>query len=405
MTQLRVEYVALEHMKRNVAVLAACQALANTSTTILIALGALVGYSLADDKLLATLPVATVMIGTMISTLPASFWMRKIGRKYGFMTGLVIGMAGAATCSLAIYQRDFWLFCFGTGMMGINNAFVQQYRFAAADVASVEFRSRAISLVMFGGVAAAFLGPQSVKLTQDLFSPITYLGSYLSIIGIAFVAILLLFLVRIPNLTAEQKSSSGRPLREIASQPTFIVAVIGAMVGYGVMSLIMTSTPLSMVAHNHGTDNAFNVITAHVVGMFGPSFFTGTVIKRFGVLNVMMAGAVLLAACVGISLAGHDLHHYYSGLIALGIGWNFLFIGGTALLTETYTESEKAKVQGFNDFLVFGTVALASLTSGSVFHFMGWESLNVVSVPFLIVSFFATMWLAIRRRREARVVA
>jgi MFS family permease len=396
-----VEYFALDHMKRNVSVLAVCQALANTNNTILIALGALVGYSLADNKVLATLPVATVMIGTMLFTMPASFWMRKVGRKYGFMTGILIGMAGASLCSLAIYQGDFWLFCLGTGLVGVNNSFVQQYRFAAADAASVEFRPMAISLVMFGGVAAAFLGPQSAKLTQDLFAPITYLGSYVSTIGIAFIAGLLLFLVKIPNLTAEQKSQSGRPLGEIVRQPTFFVAVIGAMVGYGVMSLIMTSTPLSMVAHNHGKDIAFDVITAHVVGMFGPSFFTGTVIKRFGVLNVMMVGAVLLAGCVVISMTGHELHQYFSGLIVLGVGWNFLFIGGTTLLTECYTESEKAKVQGFNDFLVFGTVALASLSSGSIFHFMGWEWLNLVAIPFLTVSFLTTLWLVIKRRRDA----
>lgn len=393
----------MENMKRNVAVLSVCQALANTSNTILIALGALVGSSLAENKLLATLPVSTVMIGTMLFTMPASYWMRAVGRKYGFMTGLAIGMLGALVCSIAIYETNFWLFCIGTGLLGINNSFVQQYRFAAADVASPEFKSRAISLVMAGGVLAAFLGPQSAKLTQDLFAPITYLGSYVSIIGIAFVAILLMFLVRIPNLTAEQKKQSGRPLKEIMLQPTFFVAVIGAMVGYGVMSLIMTSTPLSMVAHEHGSGAAFDVITAHVVGMFGPSFVTGTIIKRFGVLNVMMAGAVLLAACVGISLTGHELHQYFTGLIVLGIGWNFLFIGGTTLLTECYNESEQAKVQGFNDFLVFGTVAFASLSSGSIFHFMGWESLNLFSVPFLMIAFMATAWLALKRHKEARI--
>jgi MFS family permease len=407
----------LEHMKRNVAVLSVCQALANTNNTILIALGALVGYSLADNKLLATLPVASVMIGTMLFTIPASFWMRRVGRKYGFITGILIGMTGASICSWAIYTHNFWLFCVGTGLVGVNNSFVQQYRFAAADAASVEFRPTAISLVMFGGVAAAFLGPQSAKLTQGLFASYTYLGSYVSTIGIAFVAGTLLLLVRIPNLTAEQRSTSGRPLKEIAKQPAFIVAVVGAMVGYGVMSLIMTSTPLSIVADAEASarelgiafdkkaalGNSFDVITAHVVGMFGPSFFTGTVIKRFGVLNVMMAGAVLLAACVGVSLVGHELHHYFGGLIVLGIGWNFLFIGGTTLLTECYSESEKAKVQGFNDFLVFGTVAIASLSSGSIFHFMGWESLNQVAIPFLIISFLASLWLALKRRKEARI--
>ena len=320
-----------------------------------------------------------------------------------FATGLGIGMAGAAICSVAIYSSDFWMFCGGTGLLGINNSFVQQYRFAAADVADAGFKSRAISLVLFGGVAAAVLGPQSVKLTQDLFAPITYLGSYLSIIGISFAAGLLLTLVRIPGLSAEQKSRSGRPLFEIACQPTFIVAVVGAMVGYGVMMLIMTPTPLSIVAHGHGRGDAYDVIAAHTVAMFGPSFFTGTAIKRFGVLVVMTMGTVLLAGCVAISVSGHDMHQYFAGLILLGIGWNFLFIGGTTLLTECYDESEKAKAQGFNDLLVFGIVAMTALSSGSIFHFSGWEWLNLTSIPFLLVTFVATTWLMVKRRQEARL--
>jgi MFS family permease len=393
----------LEHMKRNVTLLVVCQAFANTNNTILIAIGALIGYSLADNKLLATLPVATVMIGTMLGTMPAANLMRAIGRKRGYLVGLLIGMTGAAICSYAIYSQNFWMFCAGTGIYGVNNSFVQTYRFAAADVSSSQFKATAISLVMLGGVVAAFLGPQSVKLTQDLFAPNLYLGSYISVIGLAFVAGMLMMFVRIPTLTSAEKKQPGRPLSEIMKEPTFFVAVIGAMVGYGVMSLIMTSTPLSMVAHEHGSGAAFDVITAHVVGMFGPSFITGAVIKRYGVLNVMMVGAVLLAACVGISMTGHELHQYFTGLVVLGVGWNFLFIGGTTLLTEVGTGSERFKIQGVNDLLVFGTVALASLASGSIFHFMGWESLNLVAVPFLTISFLATLWLTLKRRKEARL--
>jgi len=364
-------------------------------------LGGLVGYALADQKSLATLPVSTMMIGTMVATIPASFWMRRVGRRGAFMTGALLGLIGAAVCSLAVYDRDFWLFCFGVTFMGAYNAFGQHYRFAAADVVSATFKSRAISLVMAGGLIAGFLGPASTRWTKDLLDPLTFLGSFLSIIVLCLLALALLTQINVPKLSAEERRETGRPLRQIMGQPIFLVAALAAMVGYGVMSLVMTATPLSMVAHGHPFDDAAFVIQWHIVGMFAPSFFTGSFIKRFGVLRIIFAGAGLLSLSLAISLNDISLTHYWTALVALGLGWNFLFIGGTTLLTECYNKAEMAKTQGANDFLVFGTVAFASLTSGTLLENYGWEMVNVGAVPFIAVTVLATIWLAVKRRRTA----
>jgi len=389
--------------KRNVAVLAACQALLMTGTSILITLGGLVGYALADDKSLATLPVSTVMIGTMLATFPASMWMRRVGRRAGFMLGAVLGMIGAAICSYALYQSDFWLFCFGTAFMGTYNAFAQYYRFAAADVAEPAFKSKAISLVLAGGIFAAFLGPASTRWTKDLMEPITFLGSYISIIAVSALAFVLLAMLDIPKLTAAQKKEKGRPLWEIMKQPTVFVATTGAMIGYGVMSLVMTATPLAMVAHGHPFEDATTVIQWHIVGMFAPAFFTGHLIARFGVLRVMMVGTLALLACVSITLSGSEFLNYWFGLVLLGIGWNFTFVGGTSLLTECYTIPEKAKVEAMNTFLVFGTVALASVGSGTLLHLFDWQTVNMGALPFILFSFLSIAWLKLSRRRAARL--
>lgn len=386
---------------KNVAVMAVCSGLVLTGTSIMITIGGLVGYSLADQKSLQTLPVSTMMIGTMIAIIPASFWMRRVGRRAGFVTGALLGLMGATICSLAVYYRDFWLFCFGTSFLGMYNAFGQYYRFAGADVANEEFKSRAISLVMAGGLIAAFLGPGSTTWTKDLFDPITFLGSFASIIVLCLLAMALLSLVRIPKMSAEQRRETGRPITEIMAQPVFIVAALAAMVGYGVMSLVMTATPISMVVHGHPFEDASFVIGWHIFAMFAPSFFTGSLIHRFGVLRIIFVGAAFLSGSLALSLSDITLTHYWTALVALGLGWNFLFIGGTTLLTECYTEAEKAKTQAANDFMVFGTVAIASLTSGTLLHFFGWQGVNVGATPFIAVTVVATIWLAVKRRRTA----
>ena len=387
---------------KNVVVLAVCQGLVMTTGSILITASGLVGYALAAQKSLATVPVSTAMIGTMIATVPASLWMRRVGRRGGFITGAGFGLVGAAIASLAIMIGSFWLFCAGTVFLGAYNAFGQYYRFAAADAATAETKSRAISLVMAGGLMAAFLGPASAGWTKDLLDPMTFLGTYLSIGALAVLALAVLLALDIPGLSAAEREHSGRPLVEIVCQPVFFVAATAAMIGYGVMSMVMTATPLAMVGHGHAFGDAAIVIQWHIVGMFGPSFFTGHLIRRFGVLRIMLVGAGFLFVAIASGVAGSGFANYWTGLFCLGLGWNFLFIGGTTLLTETHSEAEKAKVQGLNDFLVFGTVSVASLSAGALLHLFGWQTVNFGALPFVALTSAAIVWLALRRRHAAR---
>lgn len=390
--------------KRNVAVLVACQALVMTGTTLMITLSALVGDSLLSvDKGLATLPVTAMVTGTMLATVPASLWMGRVGRRRGFMTGTAFGVVGGLICSWAVYTVDFPLFCVGTLVMGLYNGFGQYYRFAAADVASEEFKSRSISLVLTGGVIAAVFGPELAKLTRELIPSVTYLASYLSLAGLSLVATLMLTLVDIPNLSKEQRRSSGRPLHLIMRQPGFIVAALSGMVGFASMSLIMTATPLAMMtcSYQHPFEDAAFVIQWHALGMFVPAFFTGTLIRRFGVLNIILAGAAMLIATVFVNLLGLALINFWFALVLLGVGWNFMFIGGTTLLTECYAPEERSKTQAANDLLVFGSVATASLASGSLLHLIGWEAVNYAALPFVLVTTTAVLWLVMRRHAAA----
>lgn len=389
----------MPYMKRNVAILAACQAVLLTVNLTVIALAGLVGYSLAENKALATLPVSTFIIGVALSTIPASQWMRIVGRQRGFMSGAMVGILGAVVCSYAVYTVNFWLYCFGTLLLGTQNAFGQQYRFAAAESSSPEFKAKAISWVLAAGIVGGVLGPESTKITKDLFAPYSFLGTYLAVIVLCAIAMLLLTQLRIPNLTAEERKEKGRPLSEIVRQPVFIVAMLGAMVGYAVMNLVMTAGPLAMVACDISYSKTIFVVEWHVVGMFAPSFFTGHLINRYGVLNIMVTGAVLLFASVTAAVTGITMYNFWLALFLLGVGWNFMFIGGTTLLTECYAPAEKAKVQGLNDFMVFGSVACASLSSGGLLHVFGWNAVNAGALPFLAIATAATMWLLFKRRR------
>lgn len=295
--------MAMDRAKKNVMILAACQALLFTGNVILIALNGLVGFSFAADKSLATLPITAFVIGAALSTIPASMWMRRVGRRAGFMSGAGVGVFGAIISTYAVYISSFWLLCTGTALMGIYSAFGQYYRFAAADVASPSFKSKAISLVMAGGIAGGILGPESTKLTRGLAAP-EFLASYATLIGVCLLALILLWFIDIPPLSQEQKKEKGRPLTQIMRQPVFIVAVLAAMIGYGVMNLIMTATPLAMAHHQHPFNDAAFVIEWHVIGMFAPSFFTGSLINRFGVYRIMLIGAALMFVCVAVALSG-----------------------------------------------------------------------------------------------------
>lgn len=390
----------MQASRRNVFILSSGQALALSGATLVMAVSALAGTVLAPKPWMATLPLALQFVATMFATIPASLLMGRIGRRPGFMVGQGIGMIGALLAGYALLQGWFWGFAAGSILMGVHNAFWQYFRFAAADVAEESFRPRAISYVMAGGLVAAILGPELAKATRTLLDPVPFAGSYMAVAALCLISVVLLSFLRIPPPPSKAQGpvASGRPLAEIARQPRFIVAVLAAMIGYGVMNLVMVATPLAMAACSFEFSDAAFVIQWHVVGMFLPSFFTGNLIKRFGVLRIILAGALLNAAAMATNLSGQDLHHFWGGLVLLGVGWNFMFIGGTTLLTETYRPEERSKAQACNDFLVFTTVAASSFLSGAVQDAAGWDAINAaMSIPVLL-AFAAVVWLMVRER-------
>lgn len=383
--------------RRNVLVLSISQALMLSAIVLAMTLGALIGTELAPDKGLATLPIAAMVVGTALTTLPAAAFMQRAGRRAGFQFGAALGLVGGLLAALAVFTQSFVLFVFAHVLMGAYQGFAHYYRFAAAEVASPDFASRAISLVIAGGVVAAFLGPQLVQWTRDALLPHAFLGSYLAQAGLGVLAVLILS--RLDRLAPPRGVSqhSSRSLREIARQPAFLVAVSGAAVGYAVMLLAMTATPVAMLGCGLPVADAVSVIQWHVLGMFAPSFFTGALVQRFGATKVMLAGFALLAGHVVISLSGVTFLHFLSALVLLGVGWNFSFIGATALLTRTYRPQEQAKAQAANDFTVFTLVAIASLAAGWLHDRHGWQTLNLVGLALLTVAIVITVWFAASR--------
>jgi MFS family permease len=390
----------METAKKNVAVLAACQALLFTNNSTVIALNGLAGLALAANRELATLPVTGWVLGAALTTFPASLLMKRIGRRAGFTVGALTGIAGAAICSLAIYLGNFWLLCLGTLVFGVYNACGQYYRFAAADAVAPDFKAKAISLVLAGGLVGGIVGPEVSKHTVDLFDQ-RYLGAYLALIGFLLLALCVVQLIDIAPPSAAEARGPGRPLRQIMAQPSFVVAVICGAVGYGVMNLLMTATPLAMGICGHPYSAAATVIGSHVVAMFGPSLFTGSLIKRFGLLPVMLAGALLLYACVGVALSGIAIPNFWTALVLLGVGWNLLYIGGTTLITESCGPAERAKTQGANDSIIFIVMATTSFSSGVLIEKNGWQVLNTLALPFITVAGVAVLWLLFKRRAAA----
>jgi predicted MFS family arabinose efflux permease len=396
----------MDPAKKNVAVLALCQVFSTSSASILVLTASLVGFEmLGEDKTLATAPISGMVIGTVLATFPASMLMKRIGRRAGFRVGALVGLAGAAIAALSIIWLNFWLFSFGVVLLGAFNGFAQYYRFAAADVAASAFKGRAISLVLAGGVAAAYLGPEIAKLSVDVVPSVRFLGPYLAVIGFMALTMLALGLVDIPKPAEGDAAGAPRPLGEILRQPAVAVAILSAAVGYSVMLLIMTATPIAMVTNNHSFSDAAFVIQWHALAMFAPSFVTGSIIARIGVVRVIIAGIVLIAACLAFALSGTGLASFWIALFLLGIGWNFMFVGGTKLLTETHRPSERAKVQGVNDLVVFGSVAIASLSSGVLLQSFGWKAVSYGALPFLIAAGLAVLLFALARRAaEARAL-
>src|SRR5262245_56994790 len=370
-----------------------------TAMTITITVTALNGEALLTDKEWATVPLALQALSTMLTTIPASALMRARGRRFGFTVGAMIGMAGGALGALSVAENSFALLCLANMGIGSAAGFAAFYRFAAADAADEAFRAHAISLVLTGGVAAAIFGPTLAQLSRELFPAYVFAGCYGVMVFLYAAIIALLPLTRMPSLSHAERRDSGRPLPAILRQPTIAVALLAGMIGYGVMSFLMTATPLAMMHHHFEFSDWRTVIQWHVLGMFLPSFATGFVIRRVGVLNVLWIGAVLLFLAVAADLSGLGFWNFWSGLVVLGMGWNFLYVGGSTLLTEGYRAAERAKVQGFNDFLIFGTVATSSFASGTLHSAFGWTAVNYGVLPLVALTLGATLWLMGRRRR------
>ncbi len=383
----------VQNAKTSVLKLAGCQALAMTGNSILFTVAALIGASLLTDKSWATFPLALLHLATLFTTIPASLWMARVGRKFGFATGIGIGMVGAGLGVYAIFVGSFVGFCGAMLLLGCFNGFVGYYRFAAAELASDSFRSMAISWVVAGGVVAAVLGPQLAIWAKDWFVEATFAGCLLTIILLQALSLPLLASVPLPRWQKIEQVEQGRPLLAIMQQPVFIVAVLGSMLGYGVMVLIMTSTPLAMVEHAFPFHQAAFVIQWHVLGMFAPSFITGALIVRFGLLNIILTGGILNIVCITINLLGISLMHYWSALLLLGIGWNFLFVGSTTLLTEAYRPAERAKTQAAHDFLMFSSVAASTVLSGGLLNHWGWQAVNWAGLPMIMLAVAAAFWL------------
>ena len=371
-------------MNINVVLLALCQALLTTGNVLLVSVTALIGRDMAPSDALITLPVAMQFVGLMAATIPASLIMKRIGRKNGFYLGNSIGISGALACILALNGAQFGLFCVGTFLLGIGIGFGTLYRFAAVEVCAPEQKNRAISMVMAGGVLAAVAGPQLAVSSQEWVEAIPFQGAFVGLLILYVIALVLLSLIRIPAASGDEHHGPTRPIREILAQPNFISAVVAGMVGYAVMNLLMTATPLAMQRCGYEFSTVANVIEWHVLGMFLPSFFTGSLVNRFGIKPMIYTGAALFVGCILINMTGTSEWHFFIALLLLGVGWNFMFIPATQLLTGTYKPAEKAKSQAANEFLVFGVVTLSALTSGWLEASLGWFTMNWMMLPVVL---------------------
>lgn len=385
----------------NVFPLFAGQAFFQTAGILVMALSGLVGYNLAANKALATLPVAVISVGTAACLIPASMFMKQYGRKKGFMLGIGLGFLAGALTSLGIYLVDFWLFVLGNMFIGAYQGFSQYYRFAAADSVPEEEKSKAISWVVSGGVFAAVAGPSIARLTKDI-GEIPFLYSYLSIMVLSLFAVLAVSRIRhdTRQTATEEPAGQERPLSEILKRPAFAGAIASSAVGSAVMVMVMTATPITMKICGYNADDSSVVIQWHVLGMFVPSFFTGSLIQRFGAVRIISSGILIFLLHLSLALSGTDLFHFTTGLIFLGIGWNFMFIGGSALLTKSYAIGDSAKSQAFHDFMVYAVATISSFLAGAALDRWGWNVTNLIAVPLLLAAFAVLQWYAVRERKS-----
>ncbi|MBO9357227.1 MFS transporter [Bordetella petrii] len=391
-------------MNRNLWLLSILQGLFLTNNVTFIAVNGLVGFTLAPFGWLATLPVMGYVVGGALCTGPVAWTQKRFGRKTSFMLGLAVALGSALLCAFAAYIQSFWLLCAATTVAGYYSANGQLYRFAAAELAAPGAREKAVSLVMAGGLLGAVLGPNLASFTKALL-PTPFVAAYLALVVVALVAMAVLTAMDVPDMAVRKAAEGGRPLALIARQPAFIVAAGAGALSYGIMNLLMAGTPLAMAHHGLPFADAAWVLEWHVIGMFAPGFFTGHLIKRFGVLPVMTWGALLNLLCIAVALSGTDLHHFTTSLFLLGVGWNFLFTGATTLALSTYSADEKDRAQAAINFCVFAVMALSSLTSGMLVTTRGWTILNLGSLVPLLLIFAGLAWLGYSYRKAPRAAS
>jgi predicted MFS family arabinose efflux permease len=384
--------------KRNALVLAVTQALAGGNNSVLVATAGIVGIMLAPDKGLATLPISFLALGTWAGTLPVGVLARRLGRRTALQIGTVSGVLTGLICCVAVLQGSFLLFNIGAVFSGFYASAHQSYRFAAADTASEAFRPKAISWVLLGGVLAGIVGPQLVIATKELWPPYLFAATYIGQSALAVIAACVLMFLSIPKPPPRSEVGDGRPLAEIAKEPRFIVAVVCGVASFSMMNLVMTSAPLAMVMCNHSVTDATLGLQWHVLGMYVPSFITGTLIARYGVERITALGLAIIIVAAVIGIAGISLWHFWSALALLGVGWNFAFIGATTMVTACHRPNERNKVQAFNDFLVFGSMAIGSFSSGMLLANFGWATVNEVVFPVVLAAGALLAWGALRNR-------
>lgn len=396
MTQTDNAGSGLQSLRSQVGLLAVMQALLLINNVTLITVTGLAGFAIADEKWLATFPITAFVTGSAVWAMPAAAFMRRFGRRYGYTIGSLCAMTGAVLAWLAMQQGSLWLLSLAAFVAGAYNSFGASLRFAAADVADAyrpSFKARAISLVLAGGIMGGIVGPETAKWSRTLL-PTEFAGTYLTLVGFALLSLVLAQLIRLPESVSRAAEGPVRPLREILAQPICWVAIMCGAVGYGIMNLLMVATPLAMEAHNHSFASAAFVIEWHVVGMYLPGLITGSLISRFGILPIVLIGAILTMVCVFIALSGVSVMHFTAALFILGVGWNFMYTGGSTLLTQSYQPQEKNRVQGFMDVCVFTTMITTSASSGALLYVNGWYVLNIVSLPFIVLAIGAVLWLA-----------
>lgn len=386
--------------RRNAMVLAVAQALAGGNNTVIVSTSSIIGAVLAPDKGLATLPITFMVLGMWAGTLPVGWLARNFGRRFALQTGSAFGVASGLISYSAVMSGTFWLLLLGTFCGGLYAAAHQSYRFAAADTASESYRPKVVSWVLAGGVFAAIIGPQLVIFTKDMLAPNVFAASYLGQSACALVAAMVLQFVKVPPVTARH-APQGRPLFEIVHAPKFIVAVACGVASYTSMNLVMTSAPLAMVGCGHSITQATLGIQWHVLAMYAPSFFTGGLIARFGVGRITSVGLTLIGLTAAVGLSGVTVAHFWTGLVLLGIGWNFAFIGATTMVTQCHRSEERNTVQAFNDFLIFGGMSISSFASGQLLAGFGWSAVNEVIFPTVLAAGALLAWLSLRSRRLA----